>query len=101
MNGALLGALGGLFEAIGLAVDGDDLGIVDEAVDHGDDAGGVGEDLVPVGEVAIGGDQGAFGLVSSADELEQEVGVAVGVGEVPDLVDDQERGSCVVSQASA
>jgi hypothetical protein len=27
--------------------------------------------------------------------------VAVGVGEVPDLVDDQERGSGVVSQASA
>jgi hypothetical protein len=46
---ALLGAGGaqflGFFEAVALGVDVDDLGAVDEAVDEGDDAGGVGEDL--------------------------------------------------------
>ena len=47
---ALLLALFGLLAAVGIAVDGDDLGVVDEAVDQGDDAGGVGEGLAPLGE---------------------------------------------------
>ncbi len=38
------GAVLGLLEAIGVALDLDDLGAVAEAVDEGDDAGGVGED---------------------------------------------------------
>ena len=52
---ALLGAFAGLLEAIGLAVDGDDLGVVDEAVDQRNDAGGVGEHLAPFGKGAVGG----------------------------------------------
>jgi hypothetical protein len=64
-----------------------DLGVVDEAVDERDDAGGVGEDLVPFGEGAVGGDEGGFGLVAARDDLEQQVGVAFGVGQVADLVD--------------
>jgi hypothetical protein len=35
---ALLGAVMSFFEAIGVTFDGDDLGIVDEAVDQRDDA---------------------------------------------------------------
>jgi hypothetical protein len=49
----LLAAFLGLLEAVGLALDSDDLGVVDEAVDQGDDAGGIGEDLAPFGEGAI------------------------------------------------
>ncbi len=99
--GALLGAFLGLLEAVGFALDGDDLGVVDEAVDQGDDAGGVGEDLVPFGEGAVGGDQGAFGLVAAADQFEQQVGVAVGVGEIADLVDDQQVRGGVVAESAA
>jgi len=38
----------------------------------------------------VGGHHGAFVLVTSADEFEQEIGMAVGVGQVADLVDDQQ-----------
>ena len=60
---------------------------MDEAVDQRDDTGGVGEDLAPLGERAVGGDERALALVAAADELEQQVGVAVGIGEVSDLVE--------------
>ena len=49
----LLAALLGLLEAVGLALDLNDLGVVYEAVDEGDDAGGIGEDLAPFGEWAV------------------------------------------------
>ena len=86
---ALVAAFLGLLEAVGFALDGDDLGVVDEAVDQGDDAGGVGEDLAPLGKGAVGGDEGGLGLVAARDDLEEQVGVAVGVGQIADLVDDQ------------
>jgi hypothetical protein len=83
--GFLLGAFPGFFGAVGVALDGDDLGVVHQAVDHGDHAGGVGEDLTPFGKCAVGGDDGAFLLVATADQFEQEVGVTIGVGQVADL----------------
>ena len=86
---ALLGALAGFLEAIGFALDGDDLGVVDQPIDQGDDSGGVGKDLVPLAERSVGGDEDGFFLVATADDLEQQVGVAIGVGEVADLIDDQ------------
>ena len=76
----------GLLEAVGVALDGDDLGVVEQAVDEGNDAGGTGEDLAPFGEGAVGGNQGGLLFVAAADEFEQQVGVAVGVGEIADLV---------------
>ena len=78
---ALLGALAGFLEAIGFALDGDDLGVVDQPIDQGDDTGGVGEDLVPLAERSVGGDEDGFFLVAAADDLEQQVGVTIGVGE--------------------
>ena len=44
-------------EAIGIAFDGDDLGVVQETVDQRDDTGGVRKDFVPFSERTIGGDQ--------------------------------------------
>ena len=82
----LFGAGHGFFEAIGLALEHDDLAAMDESVDEGDDAGGVGEDLVPFFEGAVGGDDGALGLIATGDHLEQEVSKAAGVGQIPDLV---------------
>ena len=35
----------GLLAATGIALDWNDLGVMDQAIDHGDDATGVGEDL--------------------------------------------------------
>jgi hypothetical protein len=44
---ALLGSFLSLLEAIGFALDGEDLGVVDQAIDQGDDAGAVWKDLAP------------------------------------------------------
>ena len=60
---------------------------MDEAVDQGDHAGGVGEDLAPFGEGAVGGDQRALLLVAAVNELEQQIGMTVGIGEVADLIE--------------
>ena len=43
----------GLLEAVGLALDLNDLGVVYEPIDQGDDTGGVGEDLAPFGEGSV------------------------------------------------
>ena len=61
--------------------------MVDEPVDEGDDAGGVGEDLIPLGEGSVGGDERGFFLVATANDLEQQIGIAVGVREIADLID--------------
>ena len=97
MTSAFFGAFGSLFEAVGFAIDCDDLGVMDEAINQGGDAGCGGEDLTPFSEWAIGGHQGALVLIAARDELEQQIGMAVRVGEVSDLVDDQECWVDVVS----
>ena len=79
----------------------DDLGIVDQAIDERDDTGGIGEDLAPFGERSVGGHQGGSFLVTAADQLEHQIGVAVGIGQIPDLVDCQELWPGVVAQAAA
>ena len=50
---------------------------MDQAVDERDHAGGVGEHLGPFGKGLVGGDEGALFLVATADELEEQIGVAL------------------------
>jgi hypothetical protein len=73
LAGALLGSFAGLLEAIGFALDGEDLGVVDQAIDQRDDAGGVWKDLAQFGERPVGGDERAVVLVTTADELVGQV----------------------------
>lgn len=78
------------FGAVGVAVDSDDLGVMDEAVDEcgGDDV--VGEDFAPTAEWHVRGDQNRALFVATGNELEEQVG-GVGVEwEVADLVDDDQ-----------
>src|SRR5262249_57309417 len=75
--------------------------MMNEAIDEGDDAGSVGEHLVPFDERTVGGDERARLFVAAGDELEEEVGVAVGVGKVADLIDDEEAQTYVTAQAPA
>nr|WP_263398596.1 hypothetical protein [Pseudomonas alloputida] len=77
----MFGAFARLLEPIRFAFDGDDLGVVDQAVDQRDDAGRVGEHLAPFGERPVDGDDGGLVFVATADDLEQQVGVAVAVGD--------------------
>ena len=58
-----------------------------QSVDNGDDAGRVREHFAPFGERAVGGYEGRFELVTAADDVEQQVGVAIAVGEVTDFID--------------
>ena len=55
----------------------------------GDDTSGGGEHVAPLGEGFVRRDEDRHGEVPAGDDLEEEVGIAVVVVEVPDLVDGQ------------
>ena len=74
---------------------------MDQAIDQGDDAGGIWKDLAPFGEGPVGGDDRAVVLVTATDEFEQQIGMAIGIGEIADLVDHQKTGAGIVTQAPA
>jgi hypothetical protein len=54
-------------EPIRFALEGDDLGVVHQAIDQRDDAGGVWKDFVPFSKRTVGGDQRAFILIATRD----------------------------------
>ena len=60
-----------------------------QPVDNGDDAGCVREHLAPFGKRAVGGHDGRLELVTAVDDVEQQVGVAIAVGEIAHFIDDQ------------
>ena len=80
-----------VLEPVGVAAQVDDLGVVDEAVDHrgGDDV--VAEDLAPSAEDLVAGDDQRCSFVAAGDELEEQVRGFGFEGDVADLVDDQQR----------
>jgi hypothetical protein len=69
--GAHFGAFLSFFIAVGVPVQIDNFGVVDEAIDERDNARRVREDVIPLGERLVGSDDGAFGLVASANEFEE------------------------------
>ena len=90
-----------LLAAIGLALDGEDFGMMDQPVDQGDHATGAGEDFAPFREGFVGADQRALLLMSAVDEFEQQIGMPVRVGQIADLVDDEERRRGIAAQPLA
>ena len=65
-----LGASGGrragevaVFEAVGVALEGEDLGVVDEPIDHGGGDNFVAEDFAPAAKGCVGGDDQGGSLV--------------------------------------
>src|SRR4051794_6597333 len=82
--GALLEAMA---EAPALGAGVDDVGLVGDAVDDGLGETGVGEDLGPFAEGQVGGDDQAAAFVAFGDDLEDELGSALGQGQVAQLVD--------------
>ena len=57
-------------EAVAVALEAEDFGVVDEPVDHGGGDDFVAEDLTPAGERFVAGDDQAGAFVAGADELE-------------------------------
>jgi hypothetical protein len=63
-------------EPVALALNGDDVGVVDDAIDESGGAGGVGEHRGPVLERQVGREDEALSFVPAADNLKEQVGVA-------------------------
>ena len=78
--------------AVGRAFDQGDVGVVGEAVEQGRDAGGVGEDGVPVFEGLVGGQQNRIALVAVVDDFEEQVGGVGVVSQISTFVNDQQGG---------
>src|SRR5271169_6555579 len=99
-GGATLLSLLRLAQPVALALDHDELGAMDQAVDESDDAGGVGEDRGPLCEGLVGREDDRLVLVVPAgDDLEEQVGVPRVVREVADLVDAEDGGLDVGAEA--
>src|SRR5450755_381170 len=79
-----------VFEPVGIAFEREDLGVMDEAVDHRGRGDFVAEDLAPGAERLVRGDDQARAFIAAADEHEHQVR---GLGierDVADLVADQQ-----------
>jgi hypothetical protein len=75
----------GFFEAVGLALDGNDFGAVHEPIDERNDAAGVWEHFLPLREWFIGGDDRALFLVAPVEQFKEQVRVTIRVGQIADL----------------
>ncbi len=78
-------------EPVAVAFEGEDLGVVDEPVDHRGGDHVVAEDLAPFAERLVRCDDHRGVLVAGADELEHEVRGLRVERDVADFVDDQQR----------
>ena len=79
----------------------DDLGVVNQSVNQGHHARRIGKDLGPFGKGLVGRDDGALLLMPTVDQFKQQVGMAVGVRQVTDLVHAQQIGGRVLTQSPA
>ena len=81
------GGLQAVRESPGLGAAVDDVGAVGDAVDDRFREPRVGEDLAPFAEREVGGDDQRAAFVAFGDDLEDELGGAVGEREVAELVE--------------
>jgi len=80
-----------VFEAVAVAFEGEDFGVVDESVDHGGGGDFVAEDLAPAAEGLVAGDDHRGAFVAPGDEHEHQVRGLRVERDVADFVDDQQR----------
>lgn len=85
--------IGVVAQPIAGAFDLDHDGVVQQPIKQGGGDDRIAEHLVPFCEAPVRGqDHGAF-FVAGVDQLEEQVGAAAGDGQIPDLVNDEQRGS--------
>ena len=77
-------------EPVAGAFEGENVGVVNDAVDHGGGDGLVAEDAAPAGKRQVAGEDQRGVLVSAGDELEEQVGGVLLEGQVADFVDDDQ-----------
>jgi hypothetical protein len=68
----------------------DDIAVVGQAVEHGGRHLGVAEDLRPIAERQIGGNQQRRVLVKLADQMEQQLAAGLAERQVAEFVDDDD-----------
>ena len=82
--------LQGAAASVALDVELEDRRVVHEPVDGGERHGGVWEDAAPLAEGLVGGDQDGSPLVARADELEEHARLGLVLGDVGEVVEDQQ-----------
>jgi len=87
-----------IFEAVAVALEGHDFGVVDEPVDHGCGDDVVAEDFAPPAERFVGRHDEAGSFVAVGHQLEEQVR---GLGlerDIADFVDDEQRDAAELDQ---
>jgi len=75
--------------AVAVALDRDDVRVVDDPVDKRDRRAGVGEDRRPVAESQVRGEHEALFLISAADDLKEQVGISAVKGQISYFIQHQ------------
>ena len=91
-------ANGGILEAVAFAGDGDDLGVVEEAVEDGAGGGHVLKQLAPVLERTVAGHDRGARFVAAHDDLEQILAGVLRQRTQAHVVDDEQIGFDVAAQ---
>ena len=78
-----------LLEAVRLALDVNDSAVMQDAVENGGGDCNVGKNLVPLGEGFVGGKDGGGFLITSGDELEEQIGTLDIHREITDFINDE------------
>jgi len=79
-----------LTHPVAVATDVDDVAVMQDAVEECGGHDVVAEDVAPLLERLVGGEDGGGPFIAPADELEEQHGPGAGVGQVADLVHDEE-----------
>jgi hypothetical protein len=74
-------------ESVAVALDVDNLAVVQQPVEDSGGDYGIPEELLPIGEALVGGDDGGTALVAVGDELEEQIRFPAVDGQVAFLVD--------------
>jgi hypothetical protein len=82
--------LQGGFSSIAFDVHLEDRGVMNKPVDGGERHGGIGKDAVPFSKRLIGGDQHGSPFIAGADEFEEDGRFGLILGDVGEIVEDQE-----------
>lgn len=81
---------GAVLETVALAGDGDDGGVMEEAVEDGAGGGNVLQEFAPVLQRPVAGHDGGAGLVAAHDDLQQILAGVLGQGPQAHVIDDEQ-----------
>lgn len=87
-----------MLQAVGFPAQGEAARVVQDPVEHGGGERHVPHQLLPLGDLLVGGERQGIPLVGVRYEAEEPVCLALGYGRVPDLVDDGQQRLLQVAQ---